>query len=174
VNLFESRESHKGALHLTSARSIQEPALRAHLAVPMAAMCYRRALARRLRSVALSPTVNVLDAGFWDEFRVNLNFRREPSDPSVVTMSAAHRLSKEIADIIDAETKAMESDACIGWSIGPASEESVFKWKGSIDGPAGTPYEGGRFEVAMDFPADYPHMPVRAFAPRTPVVFGSQ
>jgi ubiquitin-protein ligase len=76
-------------------------------------------------------------------------------------MAAPRRLQMEQAEILEAESKAMESDTTIGWSIGPVSDDSLLKWQGAMDGPAGTPYEGGRFEMTIDFPADYPFTPVR-------------
>ncbi|CAG9316453.1 unnamed protein product [Blepharisma stoltei] len=32
-------------------------------------------------------------------------------------------------------------------------------WKGTLNGPPGTPYEGGLFEFQLNFPADYPTNP---------------
>ena len=35
-------------------------------------------------------------------------------------------------------------------------EENLFEWEASIQGPPGTPYEGGTFTLDLSFPADYP------------------
>ncbi|GKY94933.1 hypothetical protein MPSEU_000458200 [Mayamaea pseudoterrestris] len=34
--------------------------------------------------------------------------------------------------------------------------EDLFKWDVTIKGPADSPYDGGRFILRMDFPAEYP------------------
>ena len=38
-------------------------------------------------------------------------------------------------------------------------EENIFEWDGWIAGPAGSPYEGGRFKIHIKFPTDYPFKP---------------
>ena len=35
-------------------------------------------------------------------------------------------------------------------------ETNVHKWDGSIIGPTGSPYEGGIFEISIQFPENYP------------------
>lgn len=35
-------------------------------------------------------------------------------------------------------------------------ESSIFKWKAILPGPAGSPYEGGRFQVDITVPPEYP------------------
>jgi ubiquitin-protein ligase len=79
----------------------------------------------------------------------------------IIRMAATRRLQMEQGEILKAEAEAMEREESIGWSIGPVSEDSLLKWQGAMDGPPGTPYEGGRFEMTIDFPADYPFTPVR-------------
>jgi len=37
--------------------------------------------------------------------------------------------------------------------------EDLFKWNLIIDGPDGTPYQGGRFTVNVDFSDNYPFKP---------------
>jgi len=36
------------------------------------------------------------------------------------------------------------------------NESNIFSWKAIIPGPAGSPYEGGEFEVDIRVPDDYP------------------
>ncbi|EKX42637.1 hypothetical protein GUITHDRAFT_39945, partial [Guillardia theta CCMP2712] len=37
--------------------------------------------------------------------------------------------------------------------------ENIYEWEGFVNGPEGTPYEGGRFKFEMKFPAEYPFKP---------------
>ena len=39
------------------------------------------------------------------------------------------------------------------------NEDDLFLWEAMIQGPEGTPYEGGVFPAELKFPKDYPLMP---------------
>ena len=41
----------------------------------------------------------------------------------------------------------------------PDNLDNFFFWRCKLDGPEGTPYEGGRFDITMRYPADYPYKP---------------
>ena len=41
----------------------------------------------------------------------------------------------------------------------PASEDDMMFWNCTLDGPEGTPYEGGKFKLTLEFPANYPFKP---------------
>ncbi|KAH8256708.1 hypothetical protein KR038_006238, partial [Drosophila bunnanda] len=38
-------------------------------------------------------------------------------------------------------------------------EKDIFKWKATIEGPQGTPYEGGIFHLDILFNEEYPYLP---------------
>ncbi|EAY05539.1 ubiquitin conjugating enzyme, putative [Trichomonas vaginalis G3] len=38
-------------------------------------------------------------------------------------------------------------------------DNDVFKWRVTVFGPAGTPYEGGYYPAVLNFPDDYPNNP---------------
>jgi len=65
--------------------------------------------------------------------------------------SASKRLFKEY--------KALSSDPPEGITAGPVTEDDMFVWEALIQGPEGTPFEGGVFPAELKFPKDYPLAP---------------
>ncbi|WOO77320.1 Ubiquitin-conjugating enzyme E2 D4 [Vanrija pseudolonga] len=63
---------------------------------------------------------------------------------------AAKRIRKEITDL------ARENLGDI--KLAP-NESNIFQWRAVLPGPAGSPYEGGVFEVDVRVPDDYPFSP---------------
>jgi len=41
----------------------------------------------------------------------------------------------------------------------PENDVDPFKWRAVIRGPPDSPYEGGRFEIKIECPEDYPLSP---------------
>ena len=62
---------------------------------------------------------------------------------------ARKRLARELSMI-----RRDPPDNC---SASPEDEDDLFKWKASIFGPPGSPYEGGVFNLSMVFPSNYPN-----------------
>jgi len=62
------------------------------------------------------------------------------------------RVNKEIADCRNDKHSKISIDTV---------EDSAFHLKGGFDGPEGTPYEGGRYEVDIVIPPSYPFQPVK-------------
>lgn len=62
----------------------------------------------------------------------------------------ARRIGKELADIHGDKISHIEVE-----SVG----DSVTHLKGRFEGPPGTPYEGGKFEVDINIPNEYPFKP---------------
>ena len=48
-----------------------------------------------------------------------------------------------------------------GCSARPIADTNIDHWKASINGPAGTPYEGGVFRLDIIFPRYYPYQPMQ-------------
>jgi len=46
-----------------------------------------------------------------------------------------------------------------GFSAGLANDDDIYKWEVLIIGPPDTPFEGGFFKAALDFPREYPLRP---------------
>ncbi|ODV90735.1 hypothetical protein CANCADRAFT_110045 [Tortispora caseinolytica NRRL Y-17796] len=65
--------------------------------------------------------------------------------------TASRRLLKEYKQLL--------TDTPDGISAGPIDENNMFEWECIIQGPDGTPYEGGVFPAILKFPSDYPLNP---------------
>ena len=63
---------------------------------------------------------------------------------------ATKRLQKELKEM--SEISLSSIGACL-------KEDNLFEWEASIQGPPGTPYEGGTFILDFIFPARYPFEP---------------
>ncbi|GAM39309.1 ubiquitin conjugating enzyme [Talaromyces pinophilus] len=66
-------------------------------------------------------------------------------------MGSMKRISKELAELMETPPT--------GISIQLADESDVYKWKVSMKGPEGTPYQGGTFHVNLTLPNEYPFKP---------------
>lgn len=57
------------------------------------------------------------------------------------------------------EYRALTSNPPDGITAGPVSEDDLLHWEALIQGPEGTPFEGGVFPAELKFPKDYPLAP---------------
>lgn len=60
------------------------------------------------------------------------------------------------------ELRALQTNAELadqGVTAGPADDDDLTRWQGSLMGPQGSPYEGGLFFVHINFPDAYPFEP---------------
>lgn len=57
------------------------------------------------------------------------------------------------------EYKNLTNDSPEGIVAGPRNEDDMFNWDCLIQGPDGTPFEGGIFPATLTFPKDYPLAP---------------
>jgi ubiquitin-conjugating enzyme E2 G2 len=57
------------------------------------------------------------------------------------------------------EYRTLSQDSPEGITAGPVSEDNMFVWEALIQGPEGTPFDGGIFPAELKFPKDYPLSP---------------
>ena len=57
------------------------------------------------------------------------------------------------------EIKEMLESPIPNCSAGPAADNDIMFWKATIFGPVGTPYEGGVFNIDIEFTNEYPFKP---------------
>jgi len=63
---------------------------------------------------------------------------------------AMKRLSKEVRKMRDCDKDGVSAEPL---------DDTLVRWTAKIEGPEGTVYEGGTFDLDVTFPADYPIKP---------------
>jgi hypothetical protein len=85
-------------------------------------------------------------------------FTTKPTKQQTKTPSPAKRMSVA-SKRLGLEYKNLTNDPPEGISAGPVNEDDIFLWEALIQGPEGTPFEGGIFPAELKFPRDYPLAP---------------
>lgn len=73
------------------------------------------------------------------------------ASPAMAQSTAHRRLLQEY--------RALTNNPPEGITAGPISEDDLLHWECLIQGPEGTPFEGGVFPAELKFPKDYPLAP---------------
>ena len=60
---------------------------------------------------------------------------------------------------IEKELKKFNEEEPEGLTAGPPDDSDMFKWDASLTGPENSPFEGGTFNLSIEFPKDYPFRP---------------
>ncbi|EFC44962.1 predicted protein [Naegleria gruberi] len=71
-------------------------------------------------------------------------------------MKSKSSISDFLSKRIQKELYIFNSDPPPQCKAKPQSESNLKKWLAIIEGPEGTPYQGGFFHLSIDFPDDYP------------------
>ncbi|KIW53358.1 hypothetical protein PV05_08938 [Exophiala xenobiotica] len=66
-------------------------------------------------------------------------------------MSSQKRITKELGELTTSPPA--------GISVALADESNLFQWKVTMEGPAGSPYAGGKFDLSITLPQTYPFKP---------------
>ncbi|KAK4051891.1 hypothetical protein OIV83_002596 [Microbotryomycetes sp. JL201] len=66
--------------------------------------------------------------------------------------TSAKRIAREIQDV-------KKESLPPGCTAAPIADDKLFDWRGQIEGPPDSPYEGGMFELSITLPPDYPFRP---------------
>jgi len=62
----------------------------------------------------------------------------------------------DATQVIRNDLRIMRKDPPPGCSAGPKTPGNLFQWACTINGPENTPYEGGVFDLDIEFSKDYP------------------
>lgn len=69
-------------------------------------------------------------------------------------MSSTRRIHKEFQDIKDEKSNQM-------YTVNPTTD--IHQWEGCIYGPPDSPYQGGIFNIKIEFPITYPFKPPKIY-----------
>ena len=53
----------------------------------------------------------------------------------------------------------MKNNPSTHYDVALYAPDDPFRWVGHVNGPAGSPYKGGVFQLSIDFPTGYPFTP---------------
>ena len=67
-----------------------------------------------------------------------------------------------LAKRLAGERKRLEHEQTPGIQLFLIDECNLQQWRAIIEGPEGSPYEGGNFELSLRIPDDYPNSPPKA------------
>jgi hypothetical protein len=86
-------------------------------------------------------------------------FQTKPTSQKPPTVSLTTTMASSASKRLFKEYRGLSSDPPEGITAGPVSEDDMFLWEALIQGPEGTPFEGGVFPAELKFPKDYPLAP---------------
>lgn len=84
---------------------------------------------------------------------------RRRSHPFIASHAICIMSLSVAAKRLFSEYRGLLSSPPDGITAGPVNEDDLFLWEALIQGPEGTPFEGGIFPAELKFPKDYPLNP---------------
>ncbi|PBK77764.1 hypothetical protein ARMSODRAFT_901033 [Armillaria solidipes] len=83
-----------------------------------------------------------------------------PRSPQKTTMpSITQQGVGSVQKRLGSELMTLMVSASPGISAFPKHDGNLFEWAGTIEGPAGTIYDGLTFKISINFPSNYPYVP---------------
>ncbi|GBG73757.1 hypothetical protein CBR_g17097 [Chara braunii] len=111
---------------------------------------YRRILARKNNGIILEPPRFVRRLV---EKPLPKDYAQYAIAQPKMTMVATSMLR------IMCELRLLKLNPLPGISAGPVEEDNLYKWRAVFEGPAGTPWAGGRYILDIEIPEGYPRKP---------------
>lgn len=78
---------------------------------------------------------------------------------AAVTLHAETAVASSTTKRIQNEFTRLKRHPLPGIRVRLAGDKNLFSWRVTMLGPKGSPYEGGSFELTINFPQDYPRVP---------------
>lgn len=107
---------------------------------------------------------NLISVSILDDQILERTFRFHLLPQTSSTQISPYRNSITMASSVASkrlfqEYRTLTNNPPDGITAGPITEDDIFVWEALIQGPEGTPFEGGIFPAELKFPRDYPLAP---------------
>ncbi|KAJ5235074.1 uncharacterized protein N7469_004242 [Penicillium citrinum] len=66
-------------------------------------------------------------------------------------MGSQKRIAKELHELVESPPE--------GITVKLADEDNLYEWRVFMDGPEGSPYQNGKFQIKLTLPTEYPFKP---------------
>jgi len=88
-----------------------------------------------------------------------IHARTPPASMKATVSAPVGEASGSVTKRLGSELMQLMMSSSPGISAFPKSDANLFEWVGTIEGPAGTIYDGLTYKIAITFPSNYPYSP---------------